>query len=567
MDHDAAIDGELVALDASGRASFSLMQNPDRAVSLLYCAFDLLFLDGADLRGEPLVLRKEKLKAVLPDDASIRYSDHIEENGVRFFKEAEKQKLEGVMGKRASSAYQSGRRSPDWLKIKTVRRQEAVVIGYTKPRNTRKYVGSLVLAVREGDEWKYVGHTGGSMGGKSLKEVYDMLTPLEISAQPAEVPREVERNAVWVRPKIVVEIKFTEWTGEGHMRHPIIAGFREDKEPEDVVIEKETSMKKAKVAAKKDLKTATFTLTNLDKKYWPQEGYTKGDMLAYYEKIGDTILPYMKERPLVLFRHPNGIDKAGFFQKDSSDLNLPDFVHTTMVHSESNDKEIRYVVCDNKETLLYAANLGCIEMNVWNSRVDSLDKPDFYVIDLDPGDNTFEEVIEVAQVTHEVLTLSCEESYPKTSGKTGIHVYVPLRAKYDYDQVRNFAELVVRVVHSRIPGITSLERSPAKRKDKIYLDWLQNRTGQTLAAPYSLRPVAGACVSTPLEWKEVKKGLSPRDFTIENIFDRLKKKGDLWKPILGKGVDLKAAIVCLERELESAPVGVRPREVKAKRRK
>ncbi|MBV9159946.1 MAG: non-homologous end-joining DNA ligase, partial [Candidatus Kaiserbacteria bacterium] len=395
-------------------------------------------------------------------------------------------------------------------------------------------------------EWQYVGHTGGGMGGTSLKEVYDTLKPLITDKKPLEVPREVERSATWVAPKIIVEVKFTEWTEGLHMRHPIVIGFRSDKKPADVVLEREESSER--IEHKKSVVGSGYS--NLDKVYWPGEGYTKGDVIEYYERMADIVLPYLKDRPMVLNRHPNGIEKPGFFQKDSSDLNLPDFVETTMVHSESNDKEIRYVLVNNKETLLYIANLGVIELNPWNSRVGSIERPDFYVIDLDPGENTFEEVIEVARVVKDVLDMSCEKSFPKTSGKTGIHIYVPLHACYEYDRVREFAGLVARLVHERIPELTSLERSPAKRHDKIYVDWLQNRTGQTLAAPYSLRPAKGATVSTPLEWTEVKKGLHPRDFTIETIEKRLKRKGDLWKPILGKGVDLRESIKCLEEELD-----------------
>jgi bifunctional non-homologous end joining protein LigD len=540
---DAVIDGELVALGTDGKPSFQLMQNVQREkAALIFCAFDLPFYDAVDMRAKPLIERKKMLKKILPKSAHIRYSDHVLKAGVDFFRVAEEQHLEGIMAKRADSEYLSGKRSRDWLKVKTVRRQEAVVIGYTTPRRSRKYIGSLILAVRKGRSWYYVGHTGGGMGGTSLKDVYERLQPMKVEKSVASVPREVEKNATWVKPQIIVEVQFTEWTEGGHMRHPTVLGFRDDKKPQEITIEKavhEQASEKSAVA-----------VTHPDKIYFTKPERTKGEMLDYYERMSDTILPYLKDRPMVLNRHPNGAAKPGFYQKDSSDLHLPDFVETAMIHSDSNDKDIRYVVVNNKETLLYVANLGVIELNPWNSRVQSLDRPDFYVIDLDPGMNTFDEVIEVAQTTKEVLDMSCEVSYPKTSGKSGIHIYIPLHAKYEYAQVRDFAGLLVQLVHRRLPEITSIERSPAKRKNKIYLDWLQNRTGQTLAAPYSLRPTPEATVSTPLEWREVKKGLKPTDFTIDNIFDRLEKKGDLWKPILGKGVDLSASVKCLEAALK-----------------
>ena len=288
--------------------------------------------------------------------------------------------------------------------------------------------------------------------------------------------------------------------------------------------------------------------TNLDKVYFPDEGYTKGDVIAYYERMAEVMLPYLMDRPMVLNRHPNGIAKPSFYQKDNPN-ELPDFIETESIFSESNNKDIQYIVCRNSETILYMANLGCIEMNPWNSRVQNLGKPDWYVIDLDPGNNTFEQVIEVAKVTKELLDLSCEKSYVKTSGKTGIHIYIPLGGKYGYEQIREFARLIAQTVHQRIPDITSIDRDPRKRRKKIYIDFLQNRIGQTLAAPYSLRPVKGANVSAPLEWKEVRKGLTPEKFNIKSIERRLKTKGDLWDGLLEDSVNLSEAIKCLEAEL------------------
>jgi bifunctional non-homologous end joining protein LigD len=544
---DAIVDGELVALDKSGKPRFELMQHAhERGDTLVFYAFDLLCDGGKDIRELPLLERKRRLRKLLPKTRLIRFSDHVKERGTRFFEEAKRQGLEGVVAKRADSKYHSGTRSRDWLKIKTGMRQEATVVGFTAPKRSRKYLGSLVLAVREGEKFVYAGHSGGGFGGTDIKEVYDLLFPLVVKKQPLEVPKGIERNVTWVKPKIVVEVAFTEWTSAGQMRHPKVLGIRTDKDPEGTA--RERPVAKAAHGRKRNPEEPP-ALTNLDKVWWPKEGYTKGDALAYYGHMADVILPYLKDRPMVLNRHPNGIDKQSFYQKDSSDLNLPPFVETTVVHSESNDKELRYILCNNKETLLYIVNLGCIELNPWNSRVKSLEKPDFFVIDLDPGDNTFQEVVRVAREVKAVLDLSCEISFPKTSGKTGMHIYVPLGARYDYDRVRKFAELLVRIVHERLPDLTSLERSPKKRTDKIYLDWLQNRTGQTLAAPYSLRPAPGATVSTPLRWSEVKKGLSPENFTIKTIFKRLQKEGDLWKPTLTKKVNLSEAIRCLEKEL------------------
>lgn len=305
-----------------------------------------------------------------------------------------------------------------------------------------------------------------------------------------------------------------------------------------------------KRAAKKKLRAgARLELSHLEKIYFPKEGFTKGDLIAYYDAVAPILLPHLKDRPMVLHRHPNGAGKKGFFQKDTSDLNLPDFVETTFIHSESRRRETRYLLVNNKETLLYAANLGCIELNPWESRTGSIAYPDHYIIDIDPNERPFQDVIETALVTREVLEMACEESYVKTSGKKGLHVYVPLNAKYDYDAVRRFSEMVCQLVNRRLPETTTLEHTPAKRGGRIYLDYLRNGVGQTAAAVYSARPSEFAGVSTPLQWTEVKRGLDPRDFTIKTVPARVEKKGDLWKTLLKKGVDLRAAIKCLEAEL------------------
>lgn len=294
------------------------------------------------------------------------------------------------------------------------------------------------------------------------------------------------------------------------------------------------------------------TFTNLDKIYFPKDKITKGEILDYYDKVAPYILPHLKDRPESLNRHPNGINKPNFFQKNFQ-YKTPSYIKTFKRISDSKHEKITYLVCNNKETLLYFANLGCIEMNPWLSRTRRPDYPDYMVIDLDPPKNKprdMDTLIKVAQEVKKVLDMSCEKSYVKTSGKRGIHIFIPLGGKYTYDQIRDFSHLLVQIVNSRLPDITSIERIPRKRGGKIYLDYLQNSLGQTLAAPYSVRPTDGATVSTPLKWSEVKKGLDPRKFTIKTIFPRLKKHGDLWADILKDRVDLKQAIVCLEKNLK-----------------
>jgi bifunctional non-homologous end joining protein LigD len=304
------------------------------------------------------------------------------------------------------------------------------------------------------------------------------------------------------------------------------------------------------------MKNKSQNFTNQEKIYFPKIKGTKGDVLEYYEKIAATILPYLKDRPESLNRHPNGVGKPSFYQKNFT-TPTPPYVKTWKRKSESTEENVNYLVCQNKETLLYMANLGCIEINPWNSRIPDVNYPDWMVIDLDPpgkdkknGKIDFDSLIKVAQEVKKVLDLSCEKSYVKTSGKTGIHIFIPLGGRYDYAHIRNFSHLLVQIVHSRLPELTTIERKPAKRENKIYLDYLQNSMGQTLAAPYSIRPTPDATVSTPLKWSEVKKGLDPKKFTIKTIFPRLKKHGDLWKGILKDQVDLKKAIVCLEKNMK-----------------
>ncbi|HEX5429533.1 MAG TPA: non-homologous end-joining DNA ligase [Patescibacteria group bacterium] len=303
-------------------------------------------------------------------------------------------------------------------------------------------------------------------------------------------------------------------------------------------------------------------LTHLDKVFWParlgyakgvsgrpNEKITKGDLVNYYRNVAKYILPYLKDRPESMNRHPNGIAGPSFFQKDVADQS-PDWVKTKKIYSESNKANINYLICENEATLVYMANLGCIEINPWNSRIGRLENPDFLVIDLDPEKISFERVVEVARAVHKLLDSIHVPNYCKTSGATGLHIYVPLGAKYDYDQAKEFAHLVAVIIHQQLPDITSVERMPKKRQKKVYLDFLQNRKGQTLAAPYSVRPKPGATISTPLEWREVRKGLDPKQFTIRTIFPRLKKKGDLWKPVLKKSANLKQALSELKRSMQ-----------------
>jgi bifunctional non-homologous end joining protein LigD len=585
---NAVFDGEIVAVDEKGMANFQMLQNWQQApdTDLQYYIFDIIWFNGYDLTKVPLIDRKNLLKQILPEgDDVIKFSDHIIEKGKDFFDVAVKQGLEGIIAKNSSSVYQLNNRSNDWLKIKGNLRQEVVIAGFTEPRNSRKHFGALMLGVYQNNKLVYVGHTGSGFNQKSLEEVYNKLKPLIISKSPFENPPKGNMPVTWVKPQLVCEIKFTEWTKDNVARHPIFMGLRGDKKAKDVVLEKETDLAAAKKdkpvisktekkspAKKSSNKAATkrkstvntksseqlalkdgkdqtvvlndieLKLTNLDKPYWKKEGFKKIDLINYYLRMAPYIMPYILHRPHSLNRHPNGIASANFYQKNMAGKQ-PDWIVTHEDFSESTNKVVNYLVCANEATLIYMANLGCIEINPWHSQSKTWKNPDWSLLDIDPDDtNSFDQVIEVAQVTKEVLDAIGVEACVKTSGSSGIHIYIPLGAKYDFSQSKQLAELVFALVHQQMPDITSMERSPAKRKGKIYLDFLQNREIQTAAAPYSLRPKPGATVSTPLHWDEVKKGLHPSQFHINNIYERVQAEGDLFKPVLGKGIDLKKVL-------------------------
>jgi len=545
--YNAVLDGEIVVLDKNGVSDFQALQNfaENPTPNLYYYVFDILYLNGFDVRTLPLIERKKYLKQIFPSLSHIKYSDHVETNGIDFFKLAQDQHLEGIIAKKADSPYNVGVRSEKWLKIKIVKKQEAIICGYTAGRGSRTGFGALVLGVYEGDKLVYVGHTGGGFNENLLKTIKTQLDSLVQKQSPFEEKVVTNEKVTWVKPQIICEVSFAGWTQDMHMRQPIFQGIRQDKKAEEIrrEIENLKGIEKATAPYQATTSQHEVKVTNLQKVYWPKEGYTKGDVIEYYQKIAPYILPYLKDKPQSLNRHPNGIEQESFYQKDMGD-NLPSWMTTVEVFSESNAKNINYLVCQDADTLKYINNLGCIEINTWHSRIQSLENPDYCLIDLDPGENTFEEVIETALVTKRVLDKIGAEAFCKTSGATGIHICIPLGAKYSFDQSKDFAHLIVQIVHSQLPDLTSLERSPKARTKQIYLDYLQNRTGQTVAVPYSIRPKPGATVSTPLEWKEVKKGLHPSQFTIENIHKRLQEMGDLFKGVLGDGIDMSK---CLEK--------------------
>lgn len=541
--YPAIVDGEIVALDEEGRAHFEWLQNWAKSPrgQLVYYIFDILWCAGYDVRNWPLLRRKQLLSSVLPEHPSLRLSDHVESRGRQVFKLAEKLNLEGIMAKKTDSRYVSAKRSKSWLKIKTHLRQEVVIGGFTEPRGSRKHIGALILGIYEDGELRYVGHTGGGIPPDQIKSLRQQLGKLEIKHSPFVNKFKPNAPAHWVKPKLVCEVSFSEWTASGHMRQPIFKALREDKPPSKVHRERPTE--KPAAAKAKDTK---LRFTHLYKVFFPRHGYTKGDLIDYYRSVAQLMLPYIKDRPHSLLRQPNGIDGQSFFQKDV-DHSPPDWVKTKAIYSDSNKKNINYLVPDSADSLLYMVQLGCIEINPWNSRTIKLDKPDWVVIDLDPEAIGFNKVVATAQMVRQVTEEVGIPSYPKTSGKTGIHIFIPLAAKYNYEQCKRFAQLLANLIHQRVPEFTSLVRQPSQRQKKVYIDFLQNRKGQTLAAPYSVRPTEDASISTPLKWSEVNKQLDPAKFNINTIAKRIDKVGDLWKPVLGKGIDMAKIIQRLEQ--------------------
>ena len=556
---NAVIDGEIVVLNEDGHSDFSGIQQWEKKGEgqLLFYVFDLLWLDGMDLMQHPLHERQTVLRQLIPDSGVIRFSDHIDECGLDFFEIAKQNKLEGIIAKDKNAPYIAGIRSKSWLKIKTEERHEAVICGYTRKPDSDRLFSSLILGVFENRKLKCIGQVGTGFDAALQKKIFDLMQPLIVKKAPVAAPPTLTDVPVWIRPRLVCEVRYQELTREGVMRHASFQGLRDDKGVEDVnnqapqpVAEIIEDQEEGKLLASGE-ESATviidekeLRLTNLKKVYWPVEKIDKGDLLNYYNQVAPFIMPYMLNRPQSLNRFPNGINGESFYQKNMSGK-VDKWVKTFNRVSENSGEAKDFMICTNTASLIYMANLGCIEMNPWHSRVQLPHYPDWSVIDLDPGEIEFEKVIETARMVRQVLDHLAVPSFPKTSGSTGIHIYVPLGAKYNYEQSRQFAELIAHMVHETLPAFTSIERNPAKRKDKIYIDFLQNRPIQTICAPYSVRPKPGATVSTPLHWDEVRKGLRMEQFTMRNIFERLKTEGDLFEGVLQKGMDLHQALKAL----------------------
>jgi len=579
---DIIIDGEVVCLDAKGIPSFSRLQQRGRLSSPMeirravvefpatFYAFDLLAFEDFDVRPVPLLRRKELLKDVVPALGIVRYLDHIETEGEAFLEQVTAMGLEGIVAKKATSRYRGGR-SGDWLKIKAERTGDFVIVGFTKPKGSRSHLGALQLADLVNGTLVYAGRVGTGFNDALLKELHGLLDPIvrkdPLCAGPVSGPgieplksEQIPETSttVWTDAVHVCEVRYREFTPDGVLRHATFLRLRPDKLPHECERQGwstpagSTTLDSANADGERIAEAShdppappakapiqkTINFSNLKKIYWPAEKYTKGDLIDYYRAVSKWLLPYLANRPVVLTRFPDGIDGKSFYQKDAP-VFAPEWMRTVPIWSEETQREIRYFICDSEEALLYLANMGSIPIHIWASRDGSLEQPDWCVIDLDPKEAPFSDVIKTAIVLHRVCESVGLPNYVKTTGKTGLHILLPLGRQCTYEQSRMLGELLARVVLRELNDIATITRHVTKRGDKVYLDYLQNRHGQTIVAPFSARPLPGATVSLPLLWDEVNDTLDPKAFTIKNAPERMERLGnDPVLPVLEMKPDL-----------------------------
>ncbi len=582
---DFILDGEIVAVDGRGAGSFERLQqrlgltNPAHVARaaleipvLIYC-FDLLAVAGHDLRGLPLITRKQLLRRLLPPQGIVRFADHIERDGAELFAEAAARHAEGVMAKRAASPYEDGRRSRNWLKFKAPHTADLAVVGYLPGKGARARLGALMLGWRAGGELVYAGNVGTGFDTPTLEALVRRLHASErTTAAFRHAPRAVGRNARFVEPQLVAEVRYTEVTSAGLLRQPVFLRLRDDKtiaecdevpggrwetgdgrrdQTENGTRRKTGQNRRASgvglpspVSRRVPAPDTRLRLTNLDKVFWPAEGYTKGDLLKYYEQVWPYLAPYLRDRPVVLTRYPDGIEGKSFFQKNAPEF-IPDWVPTCRI------EDTEYFVCNDLETLLYVINLGCIPLHVWSARRDALDHPDWAILDLDPKGAPFSHAVAIARHIHRLLTALGAPHFVKTSGQEGLHILLPLGASMTHDEAKTLAEVLARLVAAQMPSLATIARLPSARGGKVYVDFLQNGFGKTIAAPFSVRPRPGASVSMPLGWGEVNAGLDPARFSIATAPARVRRRGDPMRGVLEAAIDVHAVLAALSEQLGS----------------
>jgi bifunctional non-homologous end joining protein LigD len=541
---NAVLDGEVCRLAESGRSSFSELQQGSGP--LVYYVFDLLSLDGETLTGLPLAERKARLAKLLDSrNTAVRLSDDFDD-GEALLAAAREQGLEGIIAKRAGSRYVEGKRSRDWLKIKVAGEQEFVVAGYTRGAGRRADTfGALVLAVHDDGELRYVGNVGTGFNDAEIAKLLALLKPLRRETSPfrevPKMPRIRKGDVQWVEPQLVAQVRFGEWTHDGHLRHPAYLGIRDDKAPDEVEREQAAPLDPLVRKGKRELR-----LSNLDKPFWPDEGISKGDLLAYYRAIAPVVVPHLKGRPFTMRRYPDGAYGKAFFQKDAP-AHMPDWIATFHAQVSARDKArtkkwIDLPVVNDELALLWMVNMGCIDLNTWYSRIDRPDRPDFVLFDLDPTPDTpWAQTIEVALIVKQLLDSLGLVAFPKTSGGKGFHLLVPLDRRSTYAETRSFAEVVAGAVARTHPKLATTEWSKARRSG-VLIDANQNGEGKTIASAYSVRPKPGAPVSTPLSWDEVEAGVDPGAFTMSAVLERVEQSGDLFADLLTTRQSLSKAL-------------------------
>ena len=595
----AVLDGEVVVLDSQGLSNFHTLQdrlgveNPSLALrekAPISCYFfDLLYLQGFDVRKVPLLERKELLKNAFLANEIFRYSEHQVEHGEALFREAQKYGVEGIVAKKIDSLY-SGNRTPNWIKLKVVNEIDAVVAGWTEPRRSRKYFGALVLGLYEGKELKFIGSVGTGFPEAELRRLSKSLEALEAESAPFKKTPSLQERVHWIQPELVARIKFGNWTRELHLRMPVFLGLRNDRQasectfgdakpaaiqPSPPAKAQKPNTRSTAVAEPGTLRTSssrkknsgegtavaekirssktdepslkinehTLRLSHLSKIYFPSPGITKGDLLAYYAEVGGYLLPFLRDRPLVLRRYPNGLSGKPFFQKEAP-KGLPEWMATTKVYSDEREGTMEYVMAENLESLLYLTNLGCIDHNPWSSRAETQESPDYLFFDLDPTPETdYSVTVEIARAIHKLLMTIGLRCFLKTSGATGFHIFVPLREGYRYEDSRRFAEIVTHSLGPAILKNVTMERTVSRRpKGKVMIDALQNARGKPLASAYSVRATSEATVSTPITEKELRAGFDPLQFTLKSVPRRIAKIGDLWSDFFAIQQSLEAPL-------------------------
>jgi bifunctional non-homologous end joining protein LigD len=578
----AVIDGEIVALNPEGKTDFQLLQDaagfrrgprrPETPVLIFY-AFDLLYCNGRDLTSEPLLDRKRLLAQIIKDQGRIRFSDHVQGKGQLLFEQVRAQGMEGIIAKDGQSKYEQ-RRSKRWLKIKVAKSLDAVIGGYTAGRGSRSHFGALILGLYDGDALHYLGNVGGGFFEEGLEQLHQRMQGLRTDTSPFGAAPKTEEKAQWLRPELVCEVRFTEMTAEGKLRHPIFLRMRDDKDPRTCTLPGQVPLPVEQAApVRKVVRSGasssvpaeeffaaerlhgnqqvvvdgnTLVLTNLQKIYWPEDGLTKGDFVRYHYRMATALLPHLKDRPLVLKRYPSGIHGKAFYQHNVEDA--PPFVETWTSPANDQGERVSYALCNNKASLVYLANLGALQISPWHSRHGTSSYADWVVLDLDPSEGAaYPTICRLALLIRDILQGLALQSYAKTSGSRGIHVYIPLEPVYAHEQATAFAEVVARIAQAQRPQDSTVERMIKNRPSRsVYIDYLQNGLGKTLVGVYTVRARARATVSAPLSWEEVERCLRPTEFTIKTMIERLGEVGDLFLPVLTAKQGLRQALETLQ---------------------